>query len=190
MVAALLHSWVAWKFALAGLALYAGDKLDCAAWLLSQWRGRSVRLVSLRELPGGVLALRLRSAAAPSPGTAVRLLVPAISRWQWHPFTVSDTGAGGGADSGGEGGVGGASAPLHCSPLPPSTVWTLHVKATGSRRRTSRCKTACTLLDDRAPSAFPDRLKARLAPTTPRRAASAARRRGVASGARLRLLSR
>ena len=93
IVATLLHSWSAWKYSIIGLALYVGDKLDqfLAARLQTHWP--TVRLISMRVLSGGVVALRLHSRRKPMPGTTIRLKIPAVSCFQWHPFTVSETGS-------------------------------------------------------------------------------------------------
>eukprot|EP00966_Prymnesium_polylepis_P244359 5651698-Prymnesium_polylepis.1 len=121
--AALLHSWDAWKYSLVGLVLFLGDKLDRGLSMLVQALRPTIRLVSFRELSGGVVALRLQCTNGdlpPSPGTQVKLHVPSVSLFQWHPFTVSETGSS-----------------LDATPSPSaSTTFTCHIKATGSKRWT------------------------------------------------------
>ena len=124
VVATLLHSWDAWKYSIVGLALYFGEKLDRALTMLAQSLWPTVRLVSMRELSDDTIALRLHSIPPPAPGTAVKLNIPEVSAFQWHPFTVSDTGVE--SDAGGlnKGAAG--------------STWTLHIKASGNKRWTDR----------------------------------------------------
>ena len=145
----LVHSWSAWKFALAGIALYLADKLSRTVCTLAEAVSPTTRLVGLRELKGGIVALTLRSKARPpTPGTTVRLRIGAISWVQSHPFTVSETGGYGAAVAmASTGGVANGAAAIDSAPCDARTrdvdeaathTWTLHVKATGNNRWTDR----------------------------------------------------
>ena len=145
----LLHSWSAWKYALAGVALYLADKLSRAVCTLAEAISPTTHLVGLRELKGGVVALTLRSKLRPpTPGTTVRLRIGAISWVQAHPFTVSETGGyGAAAAMASADGVANGAAAINRVPCDACTrhvdeaathTWTLHVKATGSHRWTDR----------------------------------------------------
>ena len=145
----LVHSWSAWKFALAGIALYLADKLSRAVCIIAEVISPTTRLVGLRELKGGIVALTLRSKARPpTPGTTVRLRIGAISWVQSHPFTVSETGGYGAAVAmASTGGVANGAAAIDSAPCDACTrdvdeaatrTWTLHVKATGNNRWTDR----------------------------------------------------
>lgn len=74
---------------LAGVFLFALDRV----LRLLQSR-RAVGLVAVRRLPGHAVELLLANRPGGvhySPGSFVFLRIPAISRWQWHPFTMASS---------------------------------------------------------------------------------------------------
>lgn len=80
-----------------GIALHVLDKAESAATVARQAMRRSaaVDVSSMHALSSEAVALRLKreDSPAPAPGSTVWLHIPAISRTEWHPFTVADVGA-------------------------------------------------------------------------------------------------
>jgi len=82
----LLHGPRFWMWLPLPAALFALDGL-----FRYLFRTRRVKVLSIEALSDGVTLVRF---AKPSrfnfyPGDYLRLCIPAISRWQWHPFTIS-----------------------------------------------------------------------------------------------------
>jgi predicted ferric reductase/Ca2+-binding EF-hand superfamily protein len=86
MVVILLHGPRFWMWLPLPAVLYALD------WIFrSIFRTRRVKVLAIRALSDGVTLVRFAKPARFSfyPGDYLYLCVPAISRWQWHPFTIS-----------------------------------------------------------------------------------------------------
>ncbi|WP_105103425.1 ferric reductase-like transmembrane domain-containing protein [Microbulbifer pacificus] len=86
IIAILLHGPVFWAWLAVPAGLFFLDALYRAFI-----KTRRVEVLSVRPLADGVTAVRF---AKPRdfrffPGDYLRLRVPAISRWEWHPFTIS-----------------------------------------------------------------------------------------------------
>ncbi|KAI7839460.1 hypothetical protein COHA_006861 [Chlorella ohadii] len=95
---ACMHYYWSWSYFLPGLLLYAAD----LALRSGQLSNTTLVTASSVDEQAGVATLQLR--ASKSLGCPVRelfLLVPAISRWQWHPISV----AGAQPDASGSGSV-------------------------------------------------------------------------------------
>ncbi|XP_064489261.1 NADPH oxidase 4-like [Ornithodoros turicata] len=74
-----------WKWVAAALAIYSVDVL-CR--LVRRWR--PTHLVTVEDLPGAVLELRLdKKNFTARPGQYVLLQCPKISLLEWHPFTIT-----------------------------------------------------------------------------------------------------
>lgn len=86
LAALLLHAPGVWMWIAAPLSLYALDALWRALF-----RRRRLRIVSLTPLADGVTSVVLEKPKRLRffPGDYLRLQIPRLSRWQWHPFTIS-----------------------------------------------------------------------------------------------------
>jgi predicted ferric reductase len=84
--AMLLHAPHFWMWAGAPLALYLVE------WIIQRTAKRHLSVATqARVLPGGVTELRFQRPGGfrYQPGDYVYLQVPALSRFEWHPFTLS-----------------------------------------------------------------------------------------------------
>lgn len=83
---ALLHGPVLWMWLLAPGIAYVAERS-----LRRSLRRPAVPLLDARPLPSGVTLLRMARPAgfAYEPGDFVYLRVPAVARWEWHPFTLT-----------------------------------------------------------------------------------------------------
>ncbi len=86
VVVILLHGPRFWMWLPVPALLYALDGI-----FRSAFRTRRVKVLAMQALSDGVTRMRF---AKPRrfgfyPGDYVRLCVPAVSRWEWHPFTIS-----------------------------------------------------------------------------------------------------
>lgn len=81
----LVHGPRFWKFALLPLAAFALE-----GWLNARRREQRARVVSLRALPSGVTRLEVERPAEfrHHAGEYAFLRVPALTRYEWHPFTI------------------------------------------------------------------------------------------------------
>jgi predicted ferric reductase/Ca2+-binding EF-hand superfamily protein len=84
--ALLLHTPGFWIWFAAPFALFL---VDCLARALFQTR--RLKVASLTPLADGVTSVLLEKPKRMRfyPGDYLRLQMPAISRWEWHPFTIS-----------------------------------------------------------------------------------------------------
>jgi predicted ferric reductase/Ca2+-binding EF-hand superfamily protein len=84
--ALLVHAPQFWMWLVAPLAVFL---LDCLARALFQTR--HLRITSLTPLADGVTSVVMEKPKRMRfyPGDYLRLQVPGISRWEWHPFTIS-----------------------------------------------------------------------------------------------------
>eukprot|EP00057_Strongylocentrotus_purpuratus_P009039 XP_011663513.1 PREDICTED: NADPH oxidase 4 [Strongylocentrotus purpuratus] len=79
------HKSRTWRFLLVPASLYILDRVW--RWIKSR---RSVTIENLRFLPGDVIELRLHvEHFSAQPGQYVLINCPAISRLEWHPFTLT-----------------------------------------------------------------------------------------------------
>jgi hypothetical protein len=84
--AMLVHAPHFWIWAGVPLAAYALE------WVLQRTKKRHLSVITkARVLPGGVTELQLRrpEGFVYQPGDYLYLKVPAVSRFEWHPFTIS-----------------------------------------------------------------------------------------------------
>jgi len=85
--AALLHAWSHWYYMMAGLALYAFDKVTRMVHA-----SRAVAVLHLSHA-AGVTRLEVSAtclgAAGHAAGQYAFVQVPALGLFQWHPFTIS-----------------------------------------------------------------------------------------------------
>lgn len=84
----LAHGWSFWKWALVPLAAFAVEVY------LKSYRKRDVSFVrQAAALPSGVSGLRIRRPERFEfqPGDYLFLKVPKVSRFEWHPFTISSS---------------------------------------------------------------------------------------------------
>jgi predicted ferric reductase len=86
MVVILLHGPRFWMWLPVPAVLYALDGV-----FRSIFRTRRVKVLAMQALSDGVTLMRFAKPVRFNfyPGDYLRLCVPAISRWQWHPFTIS-----------------------------------------------------------------------------------------------------
>jgi predicted ferric reductase len=84
--ALLVHAPQFWMWLVAPFAVFL---LDCLARALFQTR--RLRITSLTPLADGVTSVVMEKPKRMRfyPGDYLRLQVPGISRWEWHPFTIS-----------------------------------------------------------------------------------------------------
>uniref|UniRef100_A0A1D2A9N1 FAD-binding FR-type domain-containing protein n=2 Tax=Auxenochlorella protothecoides TaxID=3075 RepID=A0A1D2A9N1_AUXPR len=107
MVLACMHYSGSWRYFTPGLLLWGVDLLQRASTSSANVAIHSVHLDEEKD----VTTLVLQHARPGCPLGDIHLLVPAISRWAWHPFTIA------------------ASTPAQ--PSAPGTL-TLHVKNEGT----------------------------------------------------------
>jgi predicted ferric reductase/Ca2+-binding EF-hand superfamily protein len=86
IIAILLHGPRFWLWLMLPATLYALDAL-----YRYLFRTRNVKVLAMHPLSDGVTLVRF---AKPRhfrfyPGDYLRLRMPGVSRWQWHPFTIS-----------------------------------------------------------------------------------------------------
>ncbi|KAI3436428.1 hypothetical protein D9Q98_005845 [Chlorella vulgaris] len=88
---AYMHYRGSWTYFLPGLLMYGVDVVLRAG----QMSNTTLVTAASVDNESGVATLQFRSAQAPSscPLHELFLLVPSISRWQWHPFSISGTAA-------------------------------------------------------------------------------------------------
>ncbi|KAI3436430.1 hypothetical protein D9Q98_005847 [Chlorella vulgaris] len=88
---AYIHYFWSWTYFLPGLLMYGVDVVLRAG----QMSNTTLVTAASVDNESGVATLQFRSAQAPNacPIKELFLLVPSISRWQWHPITVAGTSA-------------------------------------------------------------------------------------------------
>ncbi|TIA80666.1 hypothetical protein E3P92_02846 [Wallemia ichthyophaga] len=76
---------VFWKYWLAGGVIYIGERL------LREWRARQLTYISkVIQHPSQVIELQIRKEGIKTQaGQYIFLNCPALSLWQWHPFTLT-----------------------------------------------------------------------------------------------------
>lgn len=86
LIALLPHAMDAWIWLAPSLSLYFLD--GSLRWI---FKNRRVEITGLEALSDGVTSVRLKRGLLFRfrPGDYINIKIPTISRWQWHPFTIS-----------------------------------------------------------------------------------------------------
>ncbi|CAK0862958.1 unnamed protein product [Prorocentrum cordatum] len=86
--ATLLHAESSWYFLIGGVAFYL---VDCAMRFVGVTSPTAVLLsAKTYEAEGGVVELQI-SKSHPYPGQFAWVNVPAVSTWEWHPFSLASS---------------------------------------------------------------------------------------------------